>query len=617
MAGAAATLLKAGAAALAIAALALGLRWFADPVHRIAGLQGPETATPLGPATPPAQPGDFGTGGSRRLALLVTDTAAPWLPLALGLQTIGIPFLVTTDAQQAARHAVVLAYPTLSGRLLAPGASEALRRQVAGGGTLVAFEVLGGGLEDVFGLAAVHEGAERTQLAWTDDAAARWGFTEPEERVIPLGNAVAPFRSPQWVAGTAQVHARFGDGTPALLEQAHGRGRAYLLGFDAGAFIGSTQQGRRGPLREYVNAFEPGVDVLLRWLKAVYRQGEPAAVTLGTVPGGRPLAVMLTHDVDYSASIRNAQAYAAGAAARQVRATFFVQAKYVRDWNDDSFFDAEGLAQVRQLQAQGGEIASHSVAHSPTFAAFPPGTGDERYPGYAPAVRSREETRGGTLLGELRVSRFLLEHAAPLAPVRGFRPGHLAYPFALPQALQATGYRYSSALAAGMAQSHLPFRLTADRGGRAPVDVHEFPITLEDERVRPMDTVLLPRALEVARKLARYGGTCVVLSHPNVLEDKLRFQDRFLPAVQAMGAWVGPLGDYAAWWRARDGLQWDVAHADGDRPTLQVSARQAIAGVPLQLAPGWRIAGAPQAMGATAVVDVPAGASTFTLERVR
>ncbi len=428
--------------------------------------------------------------------------------------------------------------------------------------------------------------------------------------MVPLGNAVAPFRAPQLVPGAARVLARFGDGSPAVLEQAAGRGRAYLLGIDAAAFIGATQQGRRGPLRDYVNAFEPGADVLLRWIKAVYREGEPAAVTLGTVPGGRPLSVVLTHDVDYNASIRNAQAYARDAAARQVRATFFVQTKYVRDWNDESFFDADGLALVAQLQGLGGEIASHSVAHSPSFAGFEMGPGDEQYPAYAPFVRSKSETSGGTLLGELRVSRFLLQHAAPGAAVQSFRPGHLAYPFALPQALAATGYRYSSSLAAGMAQSHLPYRLTADRAGRAAVDVFEFPITLEDERVRPMDTVLLPRALEVTRKLARYGGMCVVLSHPNVLEDKLRFQQRFIAAMQAQGAWIGPLGEFGRWWRARDALQWDVTVESGERRVLRVTAGEAIAAAALELPAGWRIQDRERA-----VIDLPAGTSTFVLER--
>lgn len=601
-----------GAAALVLAALLL-LRHCADPVYRVPGLAGP--AASLLPAAPaPASPADFAAGGPTRLAIYLTDPQSPWLGLAFGLRTIGVPFVVTTDAREAVRHRVVLAYPTISGRHVPAAASEALRAHVAGGGTLIATEVLGAGLDDVFGLAPAATPVPRLQMAWTDEAAQQWQFAEPEERVLPLGNAATPLAAYTLRPTTGQVLARFGDGAAALVRNAHGNGRSYTLAFDLGAFVSAAQQGRRNVGRDYVNAYEPVVDVLLRWLKAVYREGEPAAVTLGTVPDGRPLAVVLSHDVDYNASIRNALLYARSEAAQGIAATFFVQTKYVRDWNDERFFDADGIALVRELRQLGGELASHSVAHSPVFARLPLGDGTESYPAYAPYVASKQETRGASVMGELRISRFLLEHAAPGARIDSFRPGHLEYPFALPQALQAAGYRHSSSLAAGVALSHLPFQLSHNRDGRAAVAIHEFPITLEDERVRPMDTLLLPRALEVARKLARYGGLCVVLVHPNVLDDKLRFQEGFVTAMQGRQAWIGPLGRFAAWWRARDGVQFDVRTAGG-RAVLQVQAPEAVAGLTVQLPAGWRMADASARAGAHgSVIDVPAGASEWPLE---
>lgn len=602
-------------AALVLAAAAIvGLRHWADPVHRFAGLEGPAAATPL-PAVPaPADPDSYARGGTARLAIYLTDPQAPWLALAHGLRTIGVPFVVTRDAGEAVRHRVVLAYPTISGRRVAPEASRALRAHVAAGGTLVGFEVLGAGLQDVFGLQSATPGRSRRSFAWSADAP--WGFGEPEERLLPLASAETPLATYALEPADAEVLARYDDGSAALLRRAHGRGVAYTLGFDLGAFVGSAQNGRRVAWREYVNAYEPPVDVFLRWLQALYRAGEPRAVTLGTVPQSRPLALVLTHDVDYNRSIRNAVDYARSEQAQGVRATFFVQTKYVRDWNDDAFFDEEGAALTRQLFALGGELASHSVAHSPVFAKVPVGTGGERYPGYAPHVESKTQTEGASVLGELRVSRFLLQATEPRAPVDSFRPGHLQNPPSLPQALQAAGYRNSSTLTAGLALSHLPFRLTWNRDGRAPVPVFEFPITLEDELVRPMDTVLLPRALETARKLAHYGGLCVVLIHPNVLEDKLRFQEKLVAAMQARGAWIGTLGDYAAWWAARDGVEVDVEPA-GERLRVRLNAPAAVTGLPVQWPAGWRLAAGEVAARAGAhgwSLDLPAG-RTELLER--
>lgn len=597
-------MLVAAGAALAVVLL---LRSLADPVYLVEGLRGPPP-TPLAAAPPPAQPSDFGAGGPARLALYVTDTDAPWLGLALGLRTIGVPFVATVDAREAVRHAVVIAYPTISGRRVSTAESEALRAHVAGGGTLLATEVLGAGLNDVFGVQPPTAPMPRRQFAWSEEAARRWQFSEPEERSFPLGSSESPLAGYALQPAGAQVLAHYGDGTPALLHNAYGAGRSYTLGFDLGAFLASAQQGRRTAWRHYVNAYEPAADVLLRWLKAVYREGEQRAVTLGTVPSGHPLAVVLSHDVDYSESMRNALAYARSEAALGVRATYFVQTKYVRDWNDHRFFDSAGMRQVDALRALGAELASHSVAHSPVFAGLPPGDGRETYPEYAPYVESKNRTRRATVMGELRVSRFLLEQAAPGTRVDSFRPGHLQYPFALPQALHAAGYRSSSSVASGQALSHLPFQLTFNRDGRAVVPVHEFPITLEDELVRPMDTLLLPRALEVARKLARYGGMCMVLVHPNVLDDKLRFQERFIAAMRQQQAWIGPLGDFADWWRARDAVQVDVVAAGG-RMQLRLTAATAIRGLPLQLPAGWR----PGGDGAT-VVDLPSGVTEILLE---
>lgn len=609
--------LAGAAAAAALAAAALLLRHLADPVARIAGLEGPAAATALPQPPPPATPDTYAPGGgAARLALYVTNPASAWLSLAFGLRTIGIPFTVTTDAASAVRHSVVLAYPAISGRTVPAAASVALREHVARGGTLVGFEVLGAGLEDVFGVREVRDGALRQRLAFTPEAVARWGFAAAEERQLPLGSARAPMRGISLAAADgARVLARFDDDSPALLEHAHWQGRAYMLGFDLGAFIGAAQQGRRELWRDYVNGYEPAADVLLRWVKAIYREGQPGAVTLATTPEGRPLSVVLSHDVDYSKSMHHALEYARSEARQGVRATFFVQTKYVRDWNDQRFYDADGMALARELEALGGELASHSVAHSPVFAQAPMGTGREAYPAYAPYVASKQVTRDISILGELRVSRFLLEQASAGKPVESFRPGHLQHPFALPQALQATGYRFSSSLAAGAALSHLPFQLSDAREGRAPVPVHEFPITLEDELVRPMDTVLLPRALAIAGHLARYGGMCMVLIHPNVLEDKLRFQEAFVAAMRERQAWIGPLGTFGAWWLARDAVQVDVEPA-GPQLKLKLETPAPIAGLAVQLPAGWRLpAGGGRAAAHGISLDLPAGTTELLLER--
>ena len=68
--------------------------------------------------------------------------------------------------------------------------------------------------------------------------------------------------------------------------------------------------------------------------------------------------------------------------------TYFIQTKYMRDWNDNVFFNQAGLTPLKQLSALGMEIGSHSVAHSRVFNTLPLGSGNERYPSYRPFVRN-------------------------------------------------------------------------------------------------------------------------------------------------------------------------------------------------------------------------------------
>ena len=84
---------------------------------------------------------------------------------------------------------------------------------------------------------------------------------------------------------------------------------------------------------------------------------------------------------------------------------------------------------------------------------FSVGTGAETYPSYMPYNISKTVTVGGTLLGELRVSKSLID-----ALIAGcgrshetisFRAGELSYNMAAPQSMERLGYRFDSSRAVG------------------------------------------------------------------------------------------------------------------------------------------------------------------------
>lgn len=583
-------------AVLVLAGLAAGGWWWSarpDPaaMNVYPGVSGPKPVTRL--VVPPrAEIAQFDRGGDHRLAILVTDPNSGWLGLVRGLRAQGVPITVTQDVAKALRHKVVLVYPIISGRVLTAPDLRALAGHVRDGGTVLAFNLAGGGLEELFGVGAGREGSERTRLTWTTA-----GATPEETQIVISGHGEAKVESVGYAPGTANVAARFDDGSVAASCRTVG-GQACVLGVDLGNLAQRAMNGRAESMaRGYVNAYEPSLDTLFWWIKDLYVAGEPMPWLVSSAPAGKTVSILLTHDVDYGPSVGNALAYAAMLRQRGLKGTFFVQTKYMKDFNDRPFFDAAAIRDVHALVEQGMEVGSHTVAHAGAFEAMPLGTGRERYPGYRPFVQDVATVRKGSVLGELRVSKFLLERLAG-ARVVSFRPGRLSYPFTLPQALTATGYRYSSSITANTVLTHLPFQLTQDRADGALTPIFEFPVTIEDEAQPPLDR-RLDAADAVITRIARRQGVATILIHPNVTAGKLDFETRLTDRWRDR-AWMGTVEAFGDWWSARDVLEADVSPRD-DGWVLDVAAPRGAAGVEIVL---------PKAGGRKVALALPAGGRT-------
>jgi hypothetical protein len=560
----------------------------ADVMYVFQGVIGPAGVTSV--QEPGAATWTRSAQGARtRLAVLLTDPSSAWLGLVHGLKTIGIPFVITQDYAEALTHHVVLVYPEISGVVLKPEALQALAAFPRSGGTLIGSRVLGGGLQEVFGFREAVPSRQRFEVRFDSNAPFVSSLADPRERTLRLGDRT---KNPD-AFGTygytqhAEPLAVYEDGTAAVTHTSHGKGHAYAVGIDLGALLLKGYNNRGEEMTwSYNNRFDPTLDVWLRLLKDIYQAGEPAAVTIGTVPFGRSLSVMLTHDVDFTRSMANAVSYAEYEKSQDVIGTYFIQTKYVRDYNDDIFFDDRGIVHLKKLVELGMEIGSHTVAHSRLFSQFPMGAGSERYPAYAPFVKDRKATSNGTILGELRVSKFLLEHFSNQT-LYSFRPGGLSNPVALPQALQATGYRYSSSTTANNSLTHLPYQLNYDRSYDSEMDVFEFPVTVEDEELPKLDA-RVPEAIELAHQIARYGGSFVVLIHPDILDQKLEFEKRFVESVKSF-AWFGSVSQFGQWWAARNALAADVS-TEGDTCVLTLQLPNPMAGLTVHVPAGWTLA---------------------------
>ena len=544
------------------------------------GAAGP-TEQSLIPPTKDAEWRDYSEGSPSRLAILLLEEESAWIGLVSGLRSLGIPFRITDSIEEAVRHRVVFAYPRISGALLDADDTDTLKRFVENGGTLIATNVLSGAVRDLFGFQDYTESRSRTELVFEDSPLTAI-LDHPREQRIRLGN---PARTESLIGTYSYTDAnhvvgRYEDGEAALLEHSFGSGTTYAIGLDLGFYILKARNGRHdGAYRDYINGYEPSVDVLLRLVAAMYARGEPDALRFWGVPDGRDLALIVSHDVDYAGSLGNSPAYAQVESTHGVRATYFMQTKYYQDYFDKVFFDERTEDLLQALDAAGMEIASHSVSHTDLFAEIPVGTGDETYPEYQPRVQSKGKTVGASVLGELRISKYLLEEFSPQRIV-SFRPGFLANPSGLAQALQAAGYRYSSAVSSGNALGHLPFQMTYNRGYQGFTEIYEFPVSLEDEKQPPMDR-RVEEAVVLAEEIAAYGGVYVVLIHPDITGHKLSFLEAFLPRVREF-SWTGTLRSYGEFWASRDTLNLDVTR-DEAGSTVRVSGESIPEGLSILL----------------------------------
>lgn len=565
------------------------------------GLHGPVEPSSL-PAKSAAKVQDFEQGADSALALLVTSTtgdAQAWLALVEGLKARGVPVVATSRLSEALRHRVVLVYPGLSG--LTPQQVQALRVHQEQGGALVDFGEVPDWAKSLTGVDHQNTGRAHASLSFG---------AEEELPEVELGC----FWATQYQAtADAQVLATYDDGSSAVIENL--KNHVYTVGLDIGGFqdmasnarqSGWGCKGQTGIAKHYADHDEAYADTPFRWIQRLYRQYQPGAVTLSPVPQGKALAVVLTHDVDTDQAPAVAVRYARWENSQNLPSTYFIQTKYLSDWEDVNFFKADSLPDLEKLIADHRDIGSHSVSHSPVFNKMPLGTGLEQYPSYRPLVRSKAKTDGASILGELRVSRYLLKSLLGVQ-ITAFRPGYLEYPEQLPQALAATGYRYSSNTTAPDSLSVLPLHAHVDRGPTQEVDEFDFPVTFSDD-----DPVMLPRlpdAVRLAQSIAKEHGIFVLLIHPNAVGDKLAFEQQWTQEVRPF-SWFGSIDQLGDFWSARDRVTVAVTLQSSSEATITLSAPKALRGLTLELPAGWSLLPSDTLVsqqGATAVLGTVRG----------
>ena len=523
----------------------------------------------------------FPEQGLSQVAILVTNSERNAESPVRCLKAMGIPFFVTRDLNTALRHKLVLLYPEVDGKTFNASQARAIIDFVTKGGTIFAQDVLWGGFRPLFGFDEVVPLRSRHKIVIRQDPLFQY-LNRPEEKEIPLGSLSIP--EVIWTNGYkasvgTQCLARFDDGSAAILRHDVGKGHTYLIGVALDDVVLRDQQNRDYEAqRIYANGFEPGSDVWLLILRAWYEMYSDSSIRLGTIPEGKRSVLMLSHDVDWEYSFQPMLAFADFEKGAGVSSTFFVQTKYLDDATSRAFFFGQSLDILRQLIAGQADIGSHTVIHSKLFNKVPLGSGEEQYPTYVSRATRDNPAQDTTALGEVCVSKSLLDGELQGHETVFFRAGHLRVPPYLPEALVRCGYEFDSSFTAGDVLTNFPYELDFDLGMTEPTTIFEFPVTFEDEQLPP----LLDRVSSILQTIeanAENGAPSVILIHSNNATGKLD-AEKALVSRLPKDILVESMTKYARFWKTRSQVQW-FPRPTSDGEQIEINAGLPIAGLTL------------------------------------
>lgn len=515
-----------------------------------------------------------------RMALISTGQQLEELAARRLLQTIGVPYDVVPPAGLSDRYPLaIFPGPTYNTSFTGPQ-REAIYGYVSEGGILIATQVEGSDYFPLLGVKAAAARRDRFSIrfaAGVEDGWLRY-LDHPKEREISLGNPEL-FKETIWTIGykpsSARTLAAFPDGSAAAVVNDYDAGQVLALGVSLTQSVLIAQMGQGfEPGRQWVNSFEPSGDVVFLLVKGIYESTASPAVFWHTIPGGRETAIVITQDIDAQDSFRHSVAFAKLAQRYGVFSTFFVTTKNFTDASDIGYFDSKRIPYIVTVREMGFEIGSHSVAHSKQFAKFGMGTPAVTAESYQPA-------KSPTVIGEVKVSKELLDRALPNQTTVSFRAGELAFPPRLIEALELTGYRYDSTFSANNIITNFPFfAFERKTVGAKETRIVEIPVTVDDSRgfltAETRDEVVQTWSSIIEANRANAAMTCILI-HPTVATYKLAVLERILERFARQNVWIGTVAALGDFWvrRSEAGLGLDRSE-DGklivrlDRPAEQL-----------------------------------------------
>lgn len=399
----------------------------------------------------------------------------------------GIPYFVTTSVEEACEMGFMLLTSEIDDVTLNRSELSALKNWVSEGGILLAPFIKNTELFGLFGIQSTKLDKYRYILDWTEAETfteLKW-IDDPMEKSLPLADSdyYKSIYTRGYTVSTAQAMAYFEDNKVAVCRNDYGKGRAYAFGVEwKDVILRNLLNKDYKAQRSYSNGFEPTTDVFMLLLRAIFTENQEISVYKHTSPGESTSTLLITHDVDSRTIIATMNYFSNWEFIQGISTHYFVATHYFKDTYMSAYFEEPNFEKIQELLERNHTIGSHSVGHFPDFektSIFPIGVPGNTQFSYQPAYNG-SYTEGGTVYGELEVSRDLLNNDIG-ANVRSFRAGALAFNPRLINVMEELDYAFNSSMSANNVLTNFPYLQRTNKAfSGIPSNVLEIPMTLTD-----------------------------------------------------------------------------------------------------------------------------------------
>jgi hypothetical protein len=478
------------------------------------------------------------------------------------MRAIGVPYEITSDLSIAIQYPVILTGSRVEENSLSTSQRNLLKAYIQQGGVLITSCLRDTALFDLCGISNKTTSNTLFKIELDTTAAPIFDYVDDTvELTLSIGNAAigTTFYTQKYTLDQAIALAHYEDGSVAIAKSNFGQGKVYLFGPDFKDIIFRNQVNFDSKAeRIYSNGFEPTTDIFFFLIRNIIRQHIPHSIYKYTIPRNSTSTLMITHDIDSRTAIDTMKFFSSFEKSRGVKAMYNITTRYFHDALMSNFY-INSWPEVNQLKADGHIISSHSVGHFPDFdneTIFPLGTLGNTVSNYSPAYHTGI-TSGGTVLGELEVSKSLLENDHGVV-VKSFRAGYLAYNDSLIMGLENLGYEYNSTFSANDVLTSFPYYGIRVRSFNAvESNVLEIPMTISDVFTDISDSNYMDKVSIWSNATLKYNANhspVVLLIHPN-RQYKLSAENAYLNQIPTSIA-LQSMEDYGIFWKMRDSLQY-------------------------------------------------------------